>query len=330
MITKLYFVSTDAALRGKFMALYLVTGGAGFIGSNIVGELVARGEQVRVLDNFSTGYLANLLPFKAQIEIMEGDIRDVTLVREAVQGVDFVLHQAALCSVPGSVSDPLTNHEVNATGTLRLLEAAREAGVKRLVYASSCAVYGDNPELPKRETMPAEPLSPYAITKLTGEQYGRVFWQLHGFETVGLRYFNVFGPRQDPASQYAAAIPRFVMLLLQGKVPIIYGDGSQSRDFVFVTDVVQANLRACAAPGVAGEVFNVAGGQRYTILELVSLLSEIIGCAFEVQHAPPRSGDVLHSQADISQARLRLGYEAQVDFASGLARTVEWLIRNRQ
>jgi nucleoside-diphosphate-sugar epimerase len=311
------------------MALYLVTGGAGFIGSNMVSELVGRGEQVRVLDNFSTGKPANLLPFKTMIEGIEGDIRNYALVREAVQGVDFVLHQAAQCSVPGSVSDPLTNHEVNATGALHLLEAAREAGVQRLVYASSCAVYGNNPELPKRETMPAEPLSPYAITKLTGEQYCQVFWQLHGFETVCLRYFNVFGPRQDPASQYAAAIPRFIITLLQGEVPVIFGDGKQSRDFVFVKDVVQANLRACAAPGVAGEVFNVGYGRRYNVLELVRLLTEIVGCPFEVQHTDPRPGDVVHSQADISQAQRRLGYEAQVDFATGLAHTVNWLTNNK-
>lgn len=311
------------------MALYLVTGGAGFIGSNIVGELVARGEQVRVLDNFSTGKPAHLRPFQTQIEVIEGDIRNYGLVQEAVQGVDFVLHQAAQCSVPGSVRDPIANNEINATGTLYLLEAARQAGVQRLVYASSCAVYGDNPELPKREAMPPEPLSPYAITKLAGEQYCRVFWQLYGFEAVCLRYFNVFGPRQDPASQYAAAIPRFITTLLQGEVPVIYGDGLQSRDFVFVTDVVQANLRACAAPGVAGEVFNVAGGQRYTISELVRLLAEITGSSSEVHHAAPRPGDIVHSHADISQARLRLGYEAQVDFASGLACTVEWLAQNR-
>jgi len=300
------------------MAFYLVTGGAGFIGSNIVAELVARGEQVRVLDNFSTGCLANLLPIKEQIEIIEGDVCDYALVREVVQGIDFVLHQAALSSVPSSVADPIANHQVNATGALYLLEAAREAGVQRLVYASSCAVYGDNPELPKRETMPAEPLSPYAITKLNGEQYCQVFWRLYGFETVCLRYFNVFGPHQAPTSQYAAVIPLFITALLEGRVPVIYGDGMQSRDFVFVTDVVQANLRACASSGVAGEVFNIACGQSHTVLELVELLTEIIGCTFEVHYAAPRPGDVVHSQADITQAWLRLGYEAQVDFATGL------------
>jgi UDP-N-acetylglucosamine/UDP-N-acetylgalactosamine 4-epimerase len=307
------------------MALYLVTGGAGFIGSNLVAELVTRGEQVRVLDNFSTGHRANLASFKDRIEIVEGDIRSYHLVHEAVQGVDFVLHQAALPSVPRSVRDPITTNEICVAGTLNLLQAAWEAGVRRLVYASSSSIYGSNPELPKRETMTPEPLSPYAIAKLAGEQYCRAFWRLHGFETVCLRYFNVFGPRQDPSSQYAAVIPLFITTLLQGETPVIYGDGSQSRDFTFVSNVVQANLKACTAPEAAGGVFNVACGERYMLLELVTRLAEIIGCQTEIRHAASRPGDVPHSQADITQAQLRLGYEPQVDFTTGLARTVEWL-----
>ena len=319
------------------MALYLVTGGAGFIGSNLVAELVMRGERVRVLDNFSTGHRSNLRQFEGQIEIIEGDIRDYDLVCQAVQGVDFVLHQAALASVPGSIHDPLTSHEVNVTGTLHLLQAAREARVKRLTLASSSAIYGNSPKLPKQESMKPKPLSPYALTKLAGEQYCQLFWQLYGLETVCLRYFNVFGPHQDPNSQYAAVIPRFIMALLQGERPLIYGDGSQSRDFIFVSNVVQANLQACTAPGVAGGVFNIACGTRYTLLELLAKLAELIGCRadadvrsaiastrLEVRHLASRAGDIAHSQADISKARLQLGFEPQIDFTIGLARTMEW------
>jgi UDP-glucose 4-epimerase len=307
------------------MATYLVTGGAGFIGSNIVAELVKRGETVRVLDNFSTGHRANLASVQDQIELIEGDLRSEGMVRAAVKGIDFVLHQAALPSVPRSIADPLTSNAVNVTGTLTLLQAARQAGVKRLVQASSSSVYGDNPALPKQETMATRPLSPYAISKLAAEQYGRVFWQLYGFETVALRYFNVFGPRQDPSSQYAAVIPRFITAMRQGQPPTIYGDGRQSRDFTFIDNVVQANLLACTAPGAAGGVFNIACGQRYSLLDLVARLAEITGRPAEAHHTDPRPGDVPHSQADISLARTKLGYEPAVTLAAGLARTVDWL-----
>lgn len=304
------------------MAHYLVTGGAGFIGSNLVAELVARGERVRVLDNFSTGRRANLEPYQDRIEVMEGDIRSYHLVRQAVAGVDFVLHQAALPSVPRSVRDPLTSNEVNVTGTLNMLQAALEAGVKRLVFASSSSVYGDNPALPKQESMTPQPRSPYAISKLAAEQYCQVFWQLYGLETVALRYFNVFGPRQDPASPYAAVIPKFITALLAEEQPVIYGDGSQSRDFTFVGNVVQANLKACTAAEAAGGVFNIACGERTSLLELVGHLARLTCGRSEVLHAAPRPGDVPHSLADISQARARLGYEPEIAFKAGLERTV--------
>jgi nucleoside-diphosphate-sugar epimerase len=241
-----------------------------------------------------------------------------------MKGVDYVLHQAALPSVPRSVHDPITSNDVNVTGTLNVLQAARKAGVRRLVFASSSSIYGDSPELPKQERMRPQPMSPYAISKLTGEQYCQVFWQLYGFETVCLRYFNVFGPRQDPASQYAAVIPRFITALLQGQKPTIYGDGTQSRDFTYIANVVQANLQACATPGVTGKVFNVACGERYTLLDLVTKLAEIIGRPAEVDHTHPRPGDVLDSLADITQARIQLGYEPRIDFTTGLKKTVCW------
>ena len=312
------------------MPLYLITGGAGFIGSNLAAELLARGERVRVLDNFSTGQRANLAPLMDQLEIVEGDVRSYHLVREAVEGVDFVLHQAALPSVPRSVRDPITTNEVNVVGTLNLLQAAREAGVQRLVYASSSSIYGTSPELPKRESMPPNPLSPYAISKLAGEQYCRVFWQLYGFETVCLRYFNVFGPRQDPTSQYSAVIPKFITALFDGRELTIHGDGRQSRDFTYIANVVQANLLACTAPEAPGGVFNVACGQRYTLLELVASLSEITGRTAQVSHTPPRPGDVPHSLADISLARTTLGYDPTVDLRAGLERTVAWFEGSKQ
>lgn len=306
------------------MSLYLITGGAGFIGSNLAAELLARGERVRVLDNFSTGQRANLAPLAGRLEIVEGDVRSYHLVREAVEGVDFVLHQAALPSVPRSVRDPITTNEVNVLGTLNVLQAAREAGVQRLVYASSSSIYGNSSELPKQESLPPHPLSPYAISKLAGEQYCRVFWQLYGFETVCLRYFNVFGPRQDPTSQYSAVIPKFITALFNGRELTIHGDGRQSRDFTFIANVVQANLLACAAAEAPGGVFNVARGERYTLLKLVAALSEITGQKAQVNHTPPRPGDVPHSQADISLARTALGYDPAVDLRAGLEQTVDW------
>ncbi|MBN1886741.1 MAG: SDR family oxidoreductase [Thermoflexales bacterium] len=303
---------------------YLVTGGAGFIGSNIAAHLVERGERVRVFDNFSSGRRENLAALEGRIELVEGDVRSYHLVRQAVEGVDFVLHQAALPSVHRSVHDPITTDEINVVGTLNVLQAAREAGAKRLVYASSCALYGDDAELPKHEGMCPRPLSPYAISKLAGEQYCRVFWQLYGFEAVCLRYFNVFGPRQDPTSHYSAVVPRFITALLDGQPLTIYGDGTQSRDFVYVGDVVQANLLACTAPDAPGGVFNVACGQRCSLLELADHLAQLSGQSPRIQHAPLRPGDVPHSLADISLARRVLGYRPQVDLAGGLARTLRW------
>ena len=306
------------------MSLYLITGGAGFIGSNLVAELLNRGEHVRVLDNFATGKRDNLDAFAGQIEIIEGDLRSYHLVQEAVQDVNYVLHQGALPSVPRSVRDPLTSHEVNVSGTLNLLQAARSAGVKRLVFASSSSIYGDNPALPKQETMSPQPLSPYAISKLAAEQYCQTFWRLYGFETVCLRYFNVFGPRQDPTSQYSAVIPKFITAILNERQVTIHGDGSQSRDFTFVANVVQANLLACTATKAAGSVFNIACGQRYTLLDLVDQLAKIIGKQADVVHTAPRPGDVPHSLADISQAQSVLGYRPEIDFTTGLAKTVAW------
>jgi UDP-glucose 4-epimerase len=306
------------------MPHYLVTGGAGFIGSNLVERLVAQGERVRVLDNFSTGTYANLSPWLDRIELIAGDIRDPETVCRAMAGVAYVLHQAALPSVPRSVADPMASHEANVTGTLNVLMAARHAGVNRVVYASSSSVYGNSPELPKREEMPTNPLSPYAVSKLAGENYCRAFYQVYGLETVCLRYFNVFGPRQDPNSQYAAVIPKFVTAMLDGGQPVIYGDGTQSRDFTYVDNVVAANLLACRAPagGVAGEAFNVACGERTTLLELVAGLERALGKEATPEFAPPRPGDVKHSLAAIDRARERLGYRPRVSFERGLAHTV--------
>lgn len=311
------------------MALYLVTGGGGFIGSNLVAALLAQNEQVRVLDNFSTGRRANLASFLGRIEVIEGDIRSYHVVREAVTGVDYVLHQSALPSVPRSVRDPITTNEVNVVGTLNVLHAAREAGVKRLVYASSSSVYGNNPELPKRESMCPNPLSPYAISKLAGEQYCQSFWRLFGFEAVCLRYFNVFGPRQDPTSQYSAVIPRFITAILNDQPLTIHGDGMQSRDFSFIANVVSANLLACTASDVAGRVFNIACGQRYTLCELVDQLARITDKQPHVVYEPSRPGDVLHSLADVSAAQTVLGYRPIVAFGEGLQQTVEWFTSER-
>ncbi|NJN99607.1 MAG: SDR family oxidoreductase [Anaerolineales bacterium] len=306
------------------MAYYLVTGGAGFIGSHLVAELVARGERVRVLDNFSTGRQANLEPYLSRIEVMEGDIRSYHLVRQAAAGMDYVLHQAALPSASRSVRDPLTSNEVNVTGTLNVLQAALEGQVKRLIFASSASVYGDTPALPQHESMAPRPRSPYAISKLAAEQYCQGFWQLYGLETVALRYFSVFGPRQEPVSQYAAVIPKFITALLAEERPVIFGDGSQSRDFTFVGNVVQANLKACTAPAAVGGVFNIACGQRTSLLDLVAHLTRLTHRRADVLHTAPRPGDVAHAQADISLARSHLGYEPQHSLAEGLRRTLEW------
>lgn len=312
------------------MIKYLVTGGAGFIGSNIVEVLLKRGHTVRILDNFSTGRRENMKLVQQstqpgeRLEVIEGDLRSYHIVQEAVQNVDYILHQGALPSVPRSIKDPLTSNDVNVVGTLNLLQAARKAGVKRLVYASSSSVYGSNPTLPKVETMKTMPLSPYAISKLAAEQYCRVFYQLYGFETVALRYFNVFGPRQDPTSFYSAVIPKFITAALKNKPINVYGDGLQSRDFTYIANVVNANLLACESPNAAGEVMNVSCGERYTLLDLIRELEELLGQSIEAHHTDPRTGDVKHSQAEISHARKLLGYEPLVGFREGLAKTVAW------
>jgi nucleoside-diphosphate-sugar epimerase len=304
--------------------VYLVTGGAGFIGSNIVEELVRRGERTRILDNFSTGKRENLDPFLEDVELIEGDLCHLDTVRHAVEGVDYILHQGAVPSVPKSIDNPLDTDESNVRGTLNLLVAARDAGVKRVVCASSSAVYGDTPTLPKAEDMKPVPLSPYAVSKLAGEHYCQVFYQVYGLETVALRYFNVFGPRQDPTSQYAAVIPRFVTAMLGGEQPIIYGDGEQSRDFSYVTNVVQANLLAATVPDVGGQVFNIACGQRYNLLELVAAINQILGTDITPVHTAPRVGDIKHSLADIARAGEMLGYQVEVEFKEGLRRLIVW------
>lgn len=301
---------------------YLVTGGGGFIGSHVVEHLVARGKDVRVLDNFSTGKRANLCGLP--VEIIEGDIRDAVTVRRAVEGVDAVFHHAALCSVARSVADPIPTHDVNAKGTVVLLEASRDAGVRRVVFASSSAVYGESEALPKREDMQTAPISPYAVTKLEGELYCRMFHEVYGLETVCLRYFNVFGPRQDPNSEYAAVIPRFIQAALNGGVPTIYGDGRQTRDFTYVDDVARANLKAAGNREAAGKVFNVACGGRHSLLELVGALERLLRRDLAPVFRDARAGDVKHSQASIERARRAFGFSPTTGFDEGLRRTVEW------
>lgn len=351
------------------MALYLVTGGAGFIGSNIVEELLKRGEQVRILDNFATGKRENIKKLKAgsetstvkretldvkqekskiksdrngseedvekventhhnNLEIVEGDVRSYHIVREAVDGVDFILHQAALPSVPRSVKDPITSNEVNVVGTLNILNAAKEAKVKRIVYASSSSVYGDLEFLPKTEDMLPRPLSPYAVSKLAGEKYCQVFTKLYGLETVVFRYFNVFGPNQDPTSQYSAVIPKFIEVIKKGKSPVIYGNGEQSRDFTYVKNVVEANLQACGdyCEMLSGEVFNIAYGKRVTINELVRQINQILGTNVQPKYADPRPGDVKHSLANIGKARQFLNYEPKIGFEEGLRLTIKAMV----
>ncbi|HUV05653.1 MAG TPA: SDR family oxidoreductase [Armatimonadota bacterium] len=300
------------------MAAYLVTGGAGFIGSHIVDRLVELRQTVRVLDNFCTGRIENIEHSLDKIELIKGSIVDMDTVRKAVEGMDFVLHQAAIPSVPRSVDDPLGSNEANITGTLNVLIAARDSGVKRVVYASSSSVYGDTPSLPKVEDMPPDPLSPYALTKLAGEYYCKMFTKLYGLETVVLRYFNVFGPRQDPNSQYAAVIPKFLILMAEGRRPTIYGDGLQSRDFTYVENNVTANLLACERPDVAGEVLNIACGESFSLLDLVDHLNRILGKSVKPMLSAPRPGDVKHSSADIQKARRLLGFSPEVDFYDGL------------
>ncbi len=301
----------------------LVTGGGGFIGSNLARGLLADGHDVRVLDNFSTGRRENLVAIKADIELVEGDIQSASQVVSAVRDVDVVFHQAALPSVPRSIGDPVSSNAVNVNGTLNVLLAARDAGVKRTVCASSSSAYGANPELPKREDMATLPMSPYAVSKLAAEGYCRAFTNVYGMETVALRYFNVFGPLQDPTSQYAAVIPNFITAALEGRRPTIFGDGEQSRDFTFIENVVSANMLAATAEGASGRTFNVACGQAVKLNDVIGLIRELTGKEIDPIHEEPRNGDIRDSLADISAAREILGYEPRVDFREGLSRTIE-------
>jgi UDP-glucose 4-epimerase len=313
------------------MGLYLVTGGAGFIGSSIARGLIARGDGVRIIDNFSTGKRENLADIASRIELLEGDIRDDRLLARALAGVEVVFHEAAIASVPQSMAEPLENHAVNATGTWRVLESARHAGVRRVVYAASSAAYGDEPTLPKVETMPPAPISPYGATKLAGEVAMQIYARAYGLETVCLRYFNVFGARQDPKSEYAAVIPRFVTAGLAGQGVTIYGDGTQSRDFCYIDNTVEANLAAASAPadGASGRVFNVACGVATTLNDVVRLIGEALGHSIPITYAERRVGDVKHSLADIAASRTRLGYGARVSFQEGLRRTIAWYADRR-
>lgn len=306
------------------MALYLVTGGSGFIGSHVVDELLRRGERVRVLDNLLTGRKENLDHVRHRIEYFELDIRDLDKIRPAFEGVDYVVHLAALPSVPRSVSDPVTSNAINIDGTLKVLVAARDAKAKRLVFSASAAAYGDGPEMPRVETQTPRPLSPYGLAKLTGEYYCQLFTRLYGFEAVALRYFNIFGPRQNPYSPYTGVLTLFISAFLQGKIPTIFGDGEQSRDFTYVANCVAATLLACTAPDAAGRVINVGTGEQFTLNQTVKLLKEITGSTVTPQYGPPRAGDVRESLANISLARRILAYAPAVNYREGLAQTVAW------
>jgi len=302
---------------------YLVTGGAGFIGSHLCEELVRRGARVRVVDSLITGKRQNLAHLP-QVEFLEGDLADIDVARRAVHGIEYVLHQAAIPSVPRSVEDPLTSNRANLDASVNILVAARDANVKRLVYAGSSSAYGNSEVLPKVETMPTAPLSPYALQKLVAEQYCQMFTTLYGFETVTIRYFNVFGPRQDPSSPYSGVISLFISALCDGRRPTIYGDGEQTRDFTYVTNVVDGVLRACHAPGASGEVINVATAGRISLNQLFAIVKREVGSSLEPNYSNPRAGDVRHSQADISKAQRLLGYTPIVSFEDGLGRTVTW------
>ncbi|HTL43977.1 MAG TPA: SDR family oxidoreductase [Vicinamibacterales bacterium] len=305
------------------MAHYLVTGGAGFIGSHLAEELLRRGDSVRVVDNLATGRRSNLDQLKG-IDFLEGDLADLSVAQRATDGCDYVLHQAAIPSVPRSVKDPITSNRANVDGTLNVLVAAREAGVKRVVFAGSSSAYGNTATLPKHEEMPTRPLSPYALQKVIGEEYLKMFTSLYGLETVTIRYFNVFGPRQDPSSPYSGVISVFATALLDNRSPMIFGDGEQTRDFTYVSNVVDGVLRACEAPGASGEVINVATGGRISLNELFRTMRRMIGSSVEPKYAEPRAGDVRDSQADIAKAKRLLGYEPTVSFEVGLQRTVDW------
>ncbi len=311
------------------MARYLITGGAGFIGSNIARTLVSQDQEVTILDDFSSGYRHNLAGIEDKIRVVEGSILNEGEVKQAMEGVSYVIHQAAIPSVARSVANPFPTDRANIEGTLRILWEAHQVGAKRVVMASSSSVYGDTPTLPKQEDMKPMPLSPYAVSKLTAEVYGQMFTRTYGLEVVALRYFNVFGPWQDPGSAYSAVIPKFIDLMLEGKAPTIYGDGLQSRDFTFIANVVQANLKACTAPGAGGAVMNVACGDRIDLIELMRVLNEILGTNLEPKFEGVRAGDVKHSQADASRAASTIGFAPDVDFTEGIRRTVEWY-RNRK
>jgi UDP-N-acetylglucosamine/UDP-N-acetyl-alpha-D-glucosaminouronate 4-epimerase len=305
------------------MSLYLVTGGAGFIGSHLTEELVRRGEQVRVVDSLITGHRKNLAHLSG-IDFLEGDLADLAIAKRAVQGADYVLHQAAIPSVPRSVEDPITSNRANIDSTLNVLVAARDARVKRVVYAASSSAYGNTPTLPKHEAMPTNPLSPYALQKLVGEQYMQMFTALYGLETVSIRYFNVFGPRQDPSSPYSGVISVFAKALLENTAPTIYGDGEQTRDFTYVANVVDGVLRAVKAPDAAGQVVNVATGSSISLNRLFASMRELLGSRVDVSYGPLRNGDVKDSLADITRARTLLGYEPLVSFEAGLKKTIDW------
>ncbi|MBL8191814.1 MAG: SDR family oxidoreductase [Acidobacteria bacterium] len=309
--------------------LYLVTGGAGFIGSHIAEALVKRGDRVRVLDNLMTGKRENLAHLTGKFEFIEADIRDAAATRQAMEGVNIVFHEAAIPSVPRSVAEPQLNHDANVNGTFNVLMAARDAGVKRVVFAASSSAYGDTEVLPKVETMMPNPLSPYAAAKLVGELYCQTFTRVYGLETVALRYFNVFGPRQDPTSPYSGVISKFVTALLNNQAPTIFGDGEQSRDFTYIANVVDANLRAAEAPDAVGQVMNLGIGQRITLNQLFEELQKIIGTNLNPNYAETRAGDVRHSLADITRAEQLLGYRPLVDLAEGLKYTVDWYRENQ-
>jgi nucleoside-diphosphate-sugar epimerase len=303
---------------------YLVTGGAGFIGSNVVDELLRRGQSVVVLDDLSGGKAENLAAAKGKIEFVKGSIVDLSVVQQACRGADYVIHLAARTSVPRSVKDPIESNRVNIDGTLNVLVAARDAKVRRYVFAASSSAYGETPTLPKVESMQPSPISPYGVTKLVGEMYAQVFGRVYGLENVSLRYFNVFGPRQDPTSQYSGVLSRFILALLDRAQPVVFGDGEQSRDFTYVDNVVDATLRACEAPGASGMVFNVGTSARITLNDTLKLLEKISGKPVRAKYDPPRTGDILHSQADISLGRRVLGYNPRVGFEEGLRKTWEW------
>jgi len=319
----------SSCCEGECMAVYVVTGGAGFIGSHIVERLVAEGHEVRVVDDLSTGKTGNIAAWFTKVAFFPKDVCDTCALREIFSGADYVLHQAAIPSVPRSVDDPMATNRASVDGTLSVLLAARDAGVRRVIYASSSSVYGDAAASPKVETMPTNPLSPYAVSKLAGECYVRAFSAVYGLETVALRYFNIFGPRQDPNSPYSAAIPKFIQLILAGEAPVVYGDGEQTRDFTYVANAVEANFLACHAPDAPGRVFNVGCGGEISVNDILGMLGDILGVTVEAEFLPPRSGEVRHSRASIDAAAQILGYKPLVEIREGLEKTARWLYGKR-